>query len=348
LAWLVAALVVLAAATPARGQGIPTNTITYSTQVWNQNSTTGRAAFVKNIGQAEHQFLVCIHDATGPSSSIRVDVSFDSSFWTAGTANYTVSGANPCRIIEMAGYFPYVALNLISYGGHTLDAWYSAAGSAINRQNNVAIDQNSVAQLMPMLSVAQSSEGAVAIAVSAISPMNGAGPSFSMGGGQMELTAAAQGYANSNIPAPMEVVPLLGAQFNNASSPGAATWEHPIACPNTAVINVTGGTTATIISSASLGGSTITNIRICGYVLSGSANTTAVFKSEPDTTASCGGTPTAMTGTIQLAANIPFVDRSASSAVLRAASAAGTGVQTCITAGAGAAVTGYVNYQVSN
>jgi hypothetical protein len=142
-------------------------------------------------------------------------------------------------------------------------------------------------------------------------------------------TAVAMGSGNADA---------QGAQngtirvFGHILKWNGASYDREFACPNTAVVNVTAGSTTEIVA---LTASQI--IRVCGFSISMSAAGTAKFVQGTGT--NCGTGTGDITGAMTLATGTPWQIHGGSNSVLRAA----VSNALCVVAATGNAV-GFINY----
>ena len=90
---------------------------------------------IQNYGMGSHWVKYCITGGTVNSISIELEGSDDQANWMAITVNATTpTGTAGCGVLEGAGYWQWLRVNLITFSGSgspKLSAWYTGIGSSI-------------------------------------------------------------------------------------------------------------------------------------------------------------------------------------------------------------------------
>ena len=150
-------------------------------------------------------------------------------------------------------------------------------------------------------------------------------------------TTGADGILNTNLTSSLLSSEGSGGVANRPflNAPYAfngTTWDRNFTCPNSAVVNVTNGTTAELVP---LTASQV--IRVCSIVLTSTAATTATFAYGTGTNCATGG-PIAITGAMNIATS-PVSLSSGNGSLFRTIASNAL----CLTAGA-VTVTGFITY----
>lgn len=142
-----------------------TTQLSYATQVFNQvtaatvspvptpsnpggtNCAVGTACPIQDSGSGAHWFKVCIVGGNVTNSVFEGEGSDDQVNWMQITNQATLIGSTGCAILEGAGYFRWLRLNLITFTGSgtpKVSAWYSGIGTAISGGGIIAGNKPSV------------------------------------------------------------------------------------------------------------------------------------------------------------------------------------------------------------
>jgi hypothetical protein len=220
----------------------------------------GTLVAINNVGQSSHWLMFCL--SNGGTVQVEVEGSGDSNTF-AQISELGVLSATGCGILEAAGYYNYVRVNIIALnaGAGVFNAWYSATGNAIPAGGIVAgFKTSQPVTFVPSLNfsntalkstVATISTTPVAInEVSASNPnasavfviVNGTTPSTSM-------TYQVAANSSRDVPFPQ------GVQTIGASTVGCATAVGGAGDPATGcVVNIAYKPVASVASSVGSSG----------------------------------------------------------------------------------------------